>query len=305
MTRPRSQTLQQLELITTLVQTGSLTHTAQALGVSVPAVSQALDKLREQLGDPLMIRDGRSMTPTATAARIADDAAPHLEALADLHRTLMARSQSDTLDIAVSPAYEALVLEALIECNRRPENLTLHCAELGTNDFVRDTGRVTDLIAKRQLDMALVFYPVEDPRFHCIKVLEDHIQVIHRTGHPRIDTMTEADYYAEEHVVWKLAVFRQAWQELVGVEVDDRRIAAVIRDSLAMGAIVSKSDLIASAPDSLCRRMARSLPVDMKPFPFPHKPICTYLLYHKAYSRPELAQWVKDGVMGLGRSDQE
>ncbi|MBY6016892.1 LysR family transcriptional regulator [Halomonas denitrificans] len=305
MTRPRSQTLQQLELITTLVQTGSLTHTAQALGVSVPAVSQALDKLREQLGDPLMIRDGRTMTPTAVAARIADEAGPHLDALGELHRTLMAKAQSDTLDIALSPAYEALVLEALIECNRRPENLTVHCAELDTDDFVRDTGRITDLMAKRQLDMALVFYPLEDPRFHCVKVLEDHIQVIHRIGHPRIDTMTEADYYAEEHVVWKLAVFRQAWQELVGLKVNDRRIAAVIRDSLAMGAIVSKSDLIASAPDSLCRRMARSLPVAIKPFPFAHNPICTYLVYHKAYPRPELADWVRDGVTGLGRDAEQ
>lgn len=305
MTRSRSQTLQQLELITTLVDTGSLTNTAQALGVSVPAVSQALDKLREQLGDPLMTRDGRRMTPTATAARIASEAAPHLEALEELHRTLMAKAQSDALDIAVSPAYEALVLEALIECNRRPEDLTVHCAELDTDDFVRDTGRITELMAKRQLDMALVFYPVKDPRFHCIKVLEDHIQVIHRIGHPRIDTMTEADYYAEEHVVWKLAVFRQAWQEMIGMSVNDRRIAAVIRDSLAMGAIVSKSDLIASTPDSLARRMARTLPVAMKPFPFPHNPICTYLVYHKAYPRPELVEWVRDGVIGLGRSAEE
>ncbi|MBY6185805.1 LysR family transcriptional regulator [Marinobacter hydrocarbonoclasticus] len=299
MTKSRSQYLQEVELLTLLVQTGSLTETARTLGISAPAVSQALDKLRDRVGDPLMIRDGRTMTPTALASRLASQASQHLEALSELHLDLISGGDSDTLEIAINPAYEALILEALIECDRRPENLTIHCAEMDTNDYVRDSGRVLEQLAKRQLDMALVFFPVEDPRFHCIKVLEDHIKVLHRIGHPRIDHFDADSYYTEEHVAWKLAVFRKAWQEMIGVEVGERRIAAVIRDSQSMGNIVSKSDLIASAPDSMARRLAKTLPVVLKPLPFEHKPITTYLVYHKAYSQPEMAQWVEDACRSL------
>ncbi|MBY5920110.1 LysR family transcriptional regulator [Ferrimonas balearica] len=301
MPKTRRHTLQDIELLTALVKTRSLTETAGYLGISVPAVSQALDKLRERVGDPLLIRDGRGMTPTALASRVAESAETHLNELTDLHRNLIASGNRDTLDIAFPPAYEALLLDALLECDRRPDDLTIHCAELDTNDYLQEGSRVMELLGKRQLDIALVLYPIEDPRFHCIKVIEDQIVVLHRKGHPRIREMDAETYYAEEHVAWKMAFYRQAWQRMAGIQLEERRIGAVISDSFSLGNIASKSDLIASAPESLARRWMKSLPLEMKPFPFKHRPISTYLVYHKAYARPELARWVQDACESLSQ----
>ena len=48
-----------------LVETGSFTKTAKQLGLTQPAVSQHIQKLERELGEPLLIRHGRTtdMTP--------------------------------------------------------------------------------------------------------------------------------------------------------------------------------------------------------------------------------------------------
>lgn len=60
-----------LRALNALIDTGSVTMAAHRLGVGQPAMSRALASLRDQLGDPLLVRDGRGMarTPRAEALR--------------------------------------------------------------------------------------------------------------------------------------------------------------------------------------------------------------------------------------------
>ena len=51
---------QHLITFRTLVETGSFTQTARKLGLTQPAVSQHIQKLEKGLGEPLLIRHGRS-----------------------------------------------------------------------------------------------------------------------------------------------------------------------------------------------------------------------------------------------------
>ena len=62
-----------LRLFLTIYDEGSVTAAANRLGVGQPTVSHGLDRLRQIIGDPLFVRSGRSVSPTAHADEIAPD----------------------------------------------------------------------------------------------------------------------------------------------------------------------------------------------------------------------------------------
>src|SRR4051794_17167475 len=72
-----------LRIFDALLQHGSVTRAGQALGMSQPAVSAALARLRPQLGDPLFARTGRGVRPTPRALELAEPVARVLDVVRD------------------------------------------------------------------------------------------------------------------------------------------------------------------------------------------------------------------------------
>jgi DNA-binding transcriptional LysR family regulator len=64
--------LRELRILHVLLQQRSITRTAQAMETTQPSISKVLRRLREQFSDPLFIRNGQAMQPTAKALDIAD-----------------------------------------------------------------------------------------------------------------------------------------------------------------------------------------------------------------------------------------
>ena len=60
-----------LRLFLTIYDEGSVTGAANRLGVGQPTVSHGLDRLRQIIGDPLFVRSGRNISPTAHADEMA------------------------------------------------------------------------------------------------------------------------------------------------------------------------------------------------------------------------------------------
>ncbi|MEZ4251049.1 MAG: LysR family transcriptional regulator [Polyangiales bacterium] len=75
-----------------LLQEGSVTRAARRLGLSQPATSHALARLRELFGDPLLVRVGRGLAPTPRAEALR---APLERVLADVRRLLRERPAFD------------------------------------------------------------------------------------------------------------------------------------------------------------------------------------------------------------------
>src|SRR5260370_41326659 len=64
--------LRELRVLHALLQQRSITRTAEAMETTQPAVSKMLRRLRAQFSDPLFVRNGQAMQPTAKALDIAD-----------------------------------------------------------------------------------------------------------------------------------------------------------------------------------------------------------------------------------------
>jgi len=66
----RTLDLNLLRVLGSLMETGNVTRTSEALGLTQPAVSSALSRLRNHIGDPLFVRVGNGMVPTARAEEL-------------------------------------------------------------------------------------------------------------------------------------------------------------------------------------------------------------------------------------------
>src|SRR3954470_18031485 len=73
-----------LVVLRALLQTRNVTRAAQRVGLSPSATSHALARLRDTLGDPLLVRAGRQLVPTPRALAIADSLSLALDTLEGL-----------------------------------------------------------------------------------------------------------------------------------------------------------------------------------------------------------------------------
>src|SRR3954464_102033 len=102
-----------LQLVREVAETGSIGRAARPLGLSQPSASQRLSRLERRIGLPLFERDTRGARPTSAGrelARQADHVLGHLEGAFDAAR---AAAQSRTLRVATMPSLAAVVLPLL------------------------------------------------------------------------------------------------------------------------------------------------------------------------------------------------
>ena len=82
--------LRELRVLDVLLRECSITRTAQTLETTQPAISKTLRHLREQFSDPLIVRNGHAMQPTAKALEMAGQLRALLDAVDGLRSEAVA-----------------------------------------------------------------------------------------------------------------------------------------------------------------------------------------------------------------------
>jgi len=146
----RRVTLNQLKVFVLVVRLGSLRAAASALGVSEPAVSQALSALRHSLGDPLFERTGAALMLTPAGQRIVGLASQMVNlSLAAEEAVRTANGQPNLLRVVASSEVGDAVAPALLQAfARRASNIE---ATLG----IATIGEMRALLSERLADVAL------------------------------------------------------------------------------------------------------------------------------------------------------
>ncbi len=143
-------TLNQLKVFVLVVRLGSLRAAAGALGVSEPAVSQALGALRESLGDPLIERSAGVLTLTPAGQRVVGLASQMVNlAVAAEEAVRVAQGAPDLLRVVASADVGEAVAPALLQAfHRRASNVETTLGIAGTREMAV-------LLSERLADVAL------------------------------------------------------------------------------------------------------------------------------------------------------
>src|SRR6266581_2687669 len=174
-----------------LMQERSVTRAGRRLGMSQPALSHALNRLRYLLKDQLFLRTPTGMVPTPRAEQLA---LPLRHALAEMQRalepeTFVAAQANRRFSIAINN-YAAIVMAAplvaavaaaapLVQLDLRPS---------GTLD-------VFDHLDSGELDVAIGTFDAVGERFGSAALLEDRFVAVMRRGHPAFRSKLSAEAF--------------------------------------------------------------------------------------------------------------
>lgn len=275
-----------LALLVAVVEERSVTRAAQRLEVSQSAVSHLLDKLRGIVGDPLVVRSGRGIVPTARAELLAQRARPLLDEL----RSLVSAGGFDPVRlkgpvvIAANDLQRDLLLPALLDRLRADApgaSLQVMPSGVPGAELLRD-GQCQLLITPRPPDAADLVQK---------RLFTDHHQVFFDAA-VRQAPVSLADYLAAEHVTVVYHPHRQLdLDQILARRGVQRRFVASVPGFAGVPALLRGSARIATAPGLLRHGLFSGLAHAAPPLPCP--PLPMFLVWHVRHQADPLQAWLR------------
>jgi LysR family transcriptional regulator, low CO2-responsive transcriptional regulator len=152
-------TLTQLNAFVLVARLGSVTAAANALGVSEPAVSQALTALRQHLGDQLITRGPAGMTLTPGGSRLLSTASQIVVLGAEAHAAVRAaQGAPEQLRMVATSTFGEFIAGPLMEAFAKR-----FAGSLDVSAGVAISGEMPVLVANRLADVAIGTREVSDP----------------------------------------------------------------------------------------------------------------------------------------------
>lgn len=275
-----------------------VTRAAQRLGVTQSAASHALARLRDLLGDPLLVRGPRgALMPTPRATELAP--AVH-RVLDDLAGVLLGATAFDPLTathafrIGTADYIELVLLPSLVErLARTGPRIDLWVHSFGSWG--------DDELATGALDLWMgPPRRASRPAGSYEKVLfEETFTCVMRKDHPLAGgRLTLARYAAANHVL-------VAPRGTPGSLVDDalaaagktRRIAVVVPHFLVVPHIVAASDVIATLPTRMASALAEPLGLLTMPPPVEVPPFQMAMAWHERLHVDARHRWLRDEIV--------
>lgn len=249
-------------------------HTGRAgerLGLTQPAVSHALSRLRDLTGDPLFVRHARGVRPTARAHVLAESILPALDVLRTSVHARQAfdpTSISRTITIGCSDYVELTILPRLLaEVAQRAPALDLRIRNL-------TRGEAESSLRRRDVDLALGPVQAAPSPSDTMTLFEERFILVARRDHP----MAKKGLSAEAFAQWPQALVSAGGDASGQVDLAlrerglVRRIAVVVPRFTAVPFLVAATDLIALLPERIaaCLQDAAPIRVQADPLQLPH-----------------------------------
>jgi DNA-binding transcriptional LysR family regulator len=275
-----------LQLLLAVIEEGSITRAAQRLDVTQSAVSHLLDKLRAIVGDPLFVKSGRGIVPTAQAQVLAARARALLDGLRDFSTAgrFDPATVTATGTVAANDMQRDLLLPAMLRFVRaRAPGVTLRVIASDVPN--------PEMLREDHCQMVISPRPPEGSDILQKRLFEDGYCVFYDPAQ-RSAPATEEDYLAAEHVTVLYEPRRR-------LDVDEaliargikRRFAVEVPGFAGVGAFLAGSPFVATLPALLRAHLLRGFGVAAVPVPCP--PLPMYLVWHLRHHDDPLHRWLR------------
>lgn len=275
-----------------LMEERSVTRAAARMGITQPALSNVLSRLREMLRDPLFIRERYGMRPTPKAEELAPRIAA---AVADLDALILGQQAFDPSgaqhDFTVAPnSYVELVLMPAIvaRVGERAPGIKLRLTPYGSD--LAATGVTSG-------QTALVLGRIHEPPDNLVvqHLMDEGFGCIVRADHPTVGArLSRQQFERLKHVnVVPPGKLRVGLFQVFDRQKLRRDVAVSVTHFLAVPEMIAVTDYCATLPSRLCRRLATDPrlkvlkpPVDLGTFP-------VEMAWHVRYRNDPAHAWLR------------
>ena len=284
-----------LTALDALLEEGSVAGAADRLHLSAPAMSRTLGRIRRATGDQIMVRTGRTMTPTPHALAMRNEVhdlvhraqavlEPEQELdLATLARTFTIRGH-DAVTSAIGPAL-------LLAVEREAPGVAVRMlaeASVDTND-----------LRHGQVDLEIGSTMPELPEISYKTVVNDRLVAALRPENPLAQgELTVAGYAGAGHVtVSRRGRLTDPIDQTLADLGHTRRVVGSAPTSTAALYFAARTDLVVAVPAIMCQPTLESLGLVTRPLPFTTPTVTLYLAWHQRYDNDKAHAWLRRRVV--------
>ena len=287
----------------------SLTKAAHHLALTQPAVSNALRRLREALGDDLLVRKGRGLEPTARGLELWPAVR---EALQKLQASLApsrfdAATASNSFVLTMADATAAELMPGLVEAiTREAPGVTLRVVPLITRDPRR-------LLEEGQADLAIGHFPAalsdltaraqsgEAVSFLHHRLFAGDYVCVMRKGHPLAKGPLTLDRFcAARHMLVSFSGRAFGFiDEALMLLHRTRLVVLTVNQFFTAGRVVAQSDLLTVLPRHFVKMTGFEGQLVQRELPFPVPAIQVDALWHQRQDNVSAHAWLRAQVAAL------
>lgn len=295
--RLRAVDLNLLIVLDAVLAERNVTRAAERLGMTQPAVSNALTRLRLLFDDALLVRRGKEMAPTPRALSLTGP----IRGALDLIRASLACP--DAFDCTASHTFR-LGIQDLGEAILLPRFLQW-LEQLGARvrlDIRREPGAALhDEMRLGKVELVLDHVVIPGEEFRRERVLDLELVPLVRRDHPTVgQALTLDEYVALEHVILEPREGQTNLAEqalaLVG---RSRRVRVQVPHYFSMPYLVSQSNLACTLPLPLARLFEQHFPVRVVSCPLPIQPIPLFMMWHVCQDSDPAHLWLRQALIEL------
>ena len=284
----------------------NLTRAASRLAMTQPAVSNAVKRLRDALGDELLIRTAHGVKPTAKA----DSLWPAVRrALTDLEEAVAPRnfeltSAHVTFRMAMADATAGLLMPSLVRVieNQAP-GIDVRMVPLTTRE-------PRPMLLRADIDLAVGFFPgvvaqlqgaTETPIRHERLFAGEYVCVMRKEHALSTKTLTLDNYCSANHLLVSFSGRARGLVDDALLTLNrERRILLTVNQFFTAGKVVAASDLLMVLPRHLIEATGMTNALVAKELPFPMPEVQVDMLWHERDERSPSRHWLRKQLLNSG-----
>ena len=274
----------------------NVSRAAADLGLTQSTISNSLKRLRENLGDPLFIRESHGVAPTP----FAENFLPYVRASLDqLDRGLSQTRVFDpasvrrTFNVIMTDIAEAVILPKLVEtCRDAAPGISFRALNLSIDD-------TPGALKSGEADLAIGFLPDFEGQFYQRFLFATEYVCIAAADNP----VTKGKFTLEKYLAARHAIADapgtghsvvQQTVERRGIEL---RVGARVPHFLSIPFVVGTSDLVATIPRAFVTVLGARPAVKTMPHPLDLPKVEIKLLWHERFHADAASRWLRDRLV--------
>lgn len=305
----RTLDLNLLKVFDVVMSERSLTRAAEQLALTQPAVSNALRRLREAIGDELLVRKGRTLEPTPRGQALWSAVRAGLQQLQESIAPAQfdAATAQTTFVLTMADATAAEMMPGLLgTITAEAPSVSLRVVPLTTRD-------PRALLEGGQADLAVGHFPAVLADLTARVQAGEHASFLHhrlftgdyvcvmRKGHPLADApLTLESFCTARHMLVSFSGRPYGFiDEALATLGQRRRVVLTVNQFFTAGKVVAESDVLTVLPRHFVGVTGIAQDLVQRELPFPVQPIHVDSLWHSRQDGDRAHAWLRTRIAEL------